>query len=146
MRDILSLLSTLIPFVLWKLTTQTFKVHLRRRSLLFIASNETLNIIRSYQFNWQQLPRDIWPFPFHSSTHRTLRSAFCASILTLSRAKFSFVYFRVFRYNKGPQCIPEYYYTKLLTEYTTDLSDKCSQLPLHSQHQVNKQLVTVFQC
>jgi hypothetical protein len=47
MRDILSLLSILIPFVLWKLTTQTFKVHLRRRSQLFIASNETLNIIRS---------------------------------------------------------------------------------------------------
>jgi len=57
---------------------------------------------------------------FHSSTQRTLRSAFSASILTLSRVKFSFVYFRVCRYNKGPQCIPEYYYTKLLTEYTTD--------------------------
>jgi hypothetical protein len=124
----LSLLSTLIPFVLWKLTTQTFKVHLRRRGLLFIAPNETLNIIRSENDSIGSSYHEIsGRFPFtaahthtHTHTHRTLRSAFCASILTLSCTKFSFVYFRVFRYNKGPQCIPEYYYTKLLTEYTND--------------------------
>jgi hypothetical protein len=92
-----SLLSTLIPFVLRKVMTQTFKVHLRRRSLLFIASNETLNIIRSENDSIVSSYHEIsGRFAFtvaytHTDTHtqrqRTLRSAFCANISNLIACK-----------------------------------------------------------
>ena len=71
-RHILSLLSTPIHYVLWKLTIQTFKVHLRRRSLLFIASNETLNIIRSENDSIGSNYHEIsgrFPFTAHTYTH-----------------------------------------------------------------------------